>query len=165
MKTLAFALGLLAAMVAVSWGAADSATPSGKSAKTSAAAKVVLDVLQREARQSVADRAELLKPALELVPNHEAAMWLSGFIFDAGQKQWLRYDEVPPALKSNDRLAAYRANRAKYPDTVDAHLELANWCLKKNLTEQARAHLTKVLDFNPDHPQARHLLGYRFVAG
>ncbi len=33
-------------------------------------------------------------------------------------------------------------------------------CLTRNMDEQARAHLTRVLDFAPDHAGAREALGF-----
>ena len=165
MKSLAISILVLPLLASVGLGATGSATPAGKSTKTQAAAKIVEDVLQREARESIADRTELLKPAFEKVPNYYSAMWLSGFVFESTQKQWMRFDEVPAELKADDRLATYRAMRPKYADSVNAQLELARWCLKRNLTDQARAHLTKVLEIDQDNPEARRLLGQRLVAG
>jgi hypothetical protein len=164
MKRSALAWVILATLVAVGWGGTDSGTPAGKSTKTRAAAKIVDDVLRSESREPIADRAELLKPALEQAPNFEEAMWQSGYVFDPGQKQWLRYDEVPAIVKDDNRVSAYLAARNKYGETVNGQLELAQWCLKRNLSDQARAHLTKVLELNPDQPEARRLLNYRSVA-
>jgi hypothetical protein len=165
MKRLAIACGLLAALAAFSWGGTDSGAAAGKAGKNRAAAKIVVDVLQREARESISDRAELLKPALEQVAKYEPAMWLSGFVFDTRQKEWLRYDEVPAEVKGDKNLSNYLSSRSKYPETVDGQMELARWCMKRNLTDQARAHLTRVLEVNQDHPEARRLLGQRLVAG
>ncbi|MGA2059687.1 MAG: polymorphic toxin-type HINT domain-containing protein [Thermoguttaceae bacterium] len=164
MKLSALAWVILAALVAVGWGGTDSDTPAGKPTKTRAAAKIVNDVLRSEAREPIADRAELLKPALEQAPNYEDAMWQSGYVFDPGQKEWLRYDEVPAIVKSDNRVSAYRAMRPKYAETVNGQMELARWCLKRNLSDQARVHLTKVLEMNQDQQEARRLLNYRLVA-
>ena len=164
MKRSELAWVILAALVAVGWGGTDSGTPAGKTTKTRAAAKIVNDVLRSEAREPIADRAELLKPALEQAPNYEDAMWQSGYVFDPGQKQWLRYDEVPAIEKSDNRVSAYRAMRPKYAETVNGQMELARWCLKRNLSDQTRAHLTKVLELNQDQQEARRLLNYRLVA-
>ncbi len=40
---------------------------------------------------------------------------------------------------------------------------LADWCVEVGLMPQARAHLERVIDFEPDHELARDLLGYRRV--
>jgi hypothetical protein len=164
MKNISLSCALLAALVAATWAATDSVKTTDKSSKT-AATELVIDVLRREAREPIPDRAELLKPALEQAPKHETARWQSGFVFDARKKEWLHYNEVPAAAKSDGRLETYRSNRSKCLETADAQLELARWCLKRNLTEQARAHLTKVLELKEDHAEARHLLGQRLVAG
>jgi hypothetical protein len=165
MKRLAIGLGVLAALAAFVLGGTDPGTSTGKAAKSRAAAKIVLDVLRREANEPIADRVELLKPALELAPKYEPVMWLSGFVFDTRQRQWLRYDEVPASVKSDKTMAAYLATRSRHPDTVDGQIDLARWCLKRNLPDQARAHLTRVLEMNGDQPEARRLLGQRQVAG
>ena len=45
------------------------------------------------------------------------------------------------------------------------HLAAAEWCEEQNLPEQRRAHLSRVLDFEPDQPFAREELGFVRVAG
>jgi hypothetical protein len=165
MKSLATAWVLLAALIAVGWSDTQSVTPTSKYEKTKAAAKIIHDVLRRETEETIADRAELLKPALELSPNNDAAKWQSGFVFDTRLKQWFRYDEVTENAKSDKRVATYRDMRPKYVETVANQMELARWCLKRNLADQARAHLTKVLELNQDNQEARLLLGQRLVAG
>jgi hypothetical protein len=46
-------------------------------------------------------------------------------------------------------------------DTVEAHWKLAEWCREHNLREQAQRHLTRILELDPNHQQARALLGFR----
>ena len=62
-------------------------------------------------------------------------------------------------------MAAYRKIRASYPLTVAGQMELAQWCAKKKLSDQQRAHLTKVLELDPDHAEARAELGFRKIEG
>lgn len=47
------------------------------------------------------------------------------------------------------------------PDTVEAHWELAEWCNQRKMRNQARLHLERILELDPNHDQARGLLGYR----
>jgi hypothetical protein len=47
------------------------------------------------------------------------------------------------------------------PDTVEAHWELAEWCSQRKMRSQARLHLERILELDPNHEQARGLLGYR----
>jgi hypothetical protein len=45
-------------------------------------------------------------------------------------------------------------------ETVAAHLELADWCRVQQMPEQRREQLERVLDLDPDHADARRILGY-----
>lgn len=46
------------------------------------------------------------------------------------------------------------------PDTVDAHWELAEWCRTRQLVDQRKEQLERLLDLDPDHDAARRILGY-----
>jgi hypothetical protein len=46
-------------------------------------------------------------------------------------------------------------------DTVEAHWKLAEWCRERKLREPAQRHLTRILELEPDHAQARAILGFR----
>jgi hypothetical protein len=59
----------------------------------------------------------------------------------------------------------YRKVRGKCAETVDGQTGLARWCGKHKLDEQARAHWTRVLEFDPGHAEARQGLGFRKVDG
>lgn len=61
---------------------------------------------------------------------------------------------------NDDTLIEYRRQRADAARTVDGHWDLAEWCRKHGLDEQRRAHLTAVLDIDPDHDRARKALGF-----
>ena len=56
------------------------------------------------------------------------------------------------------------------PDTVEAHLALAEWCRQQSPSDRTVAqgritHLNRVLDLEPDHEKARQALGYMKVDG
>lgn len=129
------------------------------------ASEIVLRTLQSEAREAVPDRRELLQPALEAAPDHSPARWHSGYVYDARTRQWRNVDEAAARAAADAALGSYREQRAKALDTIPGHLELASWCAAHKLDEQARAHLTRVLDFDPDHVEARRLLGFVLVNG
>ncbi len=44
-------------------------------------------------------------------------------------------------------------------------MELARWCGKKKLFDQQRAHLTRVIELDPDHAEARAELGFKRIEG
>jgi len=46
---------------------------------------------------------------------------------------------------------------------VDGHWQLAEWCRENFLRNQREVHLRRILEFDPDHAQARNVLGYQRV--
>ncbi len=145
-------------------GLAVTAAPAAnKGVRIRAASEAVQEALQCEVNGEDEKRAELLQSALEQVPDFPPALWQSGHV--QHQNQWVRFDELPDLLTEDPRLAEYRHRREKTPETVDGQLALAEWCAKSKLEDRARAHLTAVLEIDPENPQARQLLGYRRVDG
>ena len=149
------------------WGVSAAITAAGwlSSLSARAAAELVEEVLQCEAKGGVPDREELLRPAIAQSPACQAARWQSGFVFDAKRKQWLRWDQAQQRAAGDDLLAEYRQTREKSSDTSDGQLALARWCSKHKLDDQAKAHLTRVLEIDPDQAEARKLLGFRLEKG
>jgi hypothetical protein len=139
------------------------ASAATKAERTKAAAQLVADALRREIQGTDEERGAMLQSALEQLPDYPPALWHNGYVLN--RKKWRKFDEVAELLTDDVRLAAYRRKREKTPDTVEGHLLLAAWCAKRRLTDQQRAHLTRVLHFDPDHAEARRQLGYRFIDG
>jgi hypothetical protein len=80
-------------------------------------------------------------------------------------RKWLSADAAAAAANNDNRLARYTVRREKTPNTIDAQLDLAKWCRSESLPDQERAHLTRVLEINPDEPNARKALGFTRVEG
>ena len=165
MRIVGTALTAWAAIVAVNWSCMLPVVAATKTEPARAAAKLVDETLQREAREGVDDRAALLKLALEQVPPYEEAYWQSGFLFDVKRKKWLSLDEVQQQAAKDTQLTAYLAIRPKYAETEGGQTELARWCTKHKLDDQARAHWSQVLIFAPDLYEARRQLGFQLVNG
>jgi hypothetical protein len=51
------------------------------------------------------------------------------------------------------------------PDTVEAHWKLYEWCRDQKLRGPAQKHLTRILELDPDHAQARSILGFKKEGG
>lgn len=88
--------------------------------------------------------------------------WQIGQIRHAGK--WVNVEDissVPPAK----RLLQYQSVRKALSGTTDAHRELALWCEKHSLYEQAKAHWNGVLLANANDLQARQQLGQTWIAG
>jgi len=109
------------------------------------------------------DREQHLDEAQRLAPQYAPAHWHAGEV--RYQNQWVAPEVVAARVAHDAALNEYRKVRDSYAATVDGQLSLANWCQKKKLLEQERAHLTRVIDINPDHGEARQRLSYQRVEG
>ncbi len=108
-------------------------------------------------------RSELLKQALARDPDYAPARWQSGFVRWDGK--WLSPSEVASRTARDPLLAEYRKRRDAMVDKADDHRELAAWCHKNKLLEQARLHWLKVLEFEPADEQALSGLGLQWYDG
>jgi hypothetical protein len=139
------------------------ASAAAKAQRQRAATEMVEAALRCEIEGHNSRRDEALQSALQQVPDFAPAMWHSGHV--QHQNKWVKFDELPDLLAEDRRLVGYRRLREKSPETVAGQLELARWCARNKLAEQARAHLTRVLELDPEQAEARRLLGYRKVEG
>lgn len=55
--------------------------------------------------------------------------------------------------------------RHQQPDTVEGQWTLAEWCRTNGLSEARRQFLQRVIELDPDHAEARRLLGYGKIDG
>ncbi len=53
----------------------------------------------------------------------------------------------------------------RMPDTAKGHLTMAAWCQENGLNDQRLHHLEQVLRHQPDHEDARRILGYGLIDG
>ncbi|MFH1266199.1 MAG: hypothetical protein ABIK89_10770, partial [Planctomycetota bacterium] len=91
----------------------------------------------------------------------DLALWHSGHVRQ--DNGWVKFDELAKRSAKDDRLAEYRQRREESAETLEGRLELARWCSRHQLHDQARAHLTEVLRLDPNHAEARRRLGHRRV--
>ena len=138
------------------------AEPGGR--KVDPAADAVREALQREIYGLETDRSSLLAAAAAEAPQFGPAFWHRGYVRD-GKHGWQKHEQILQSPKLTQQLALYERQRTKAEDTVDGHLQLADWCAEHELFDQERAHLTRVIDLNPDHPLARARLGFLRQSG
>ena len=165
MKAVEIAWGVGAAIVAAGCVWTVPLQADTKAEQVSAAKSLVEETLRREATEGVNDRGELLKPAIAQAPRYEPARWQSGQVFDSKRKEWLAWDDVQERAAKDDRLVKYRQARDRHADSIDSQLELARWCRDHKMPDQAKAHLTRVLEINPNQAEARQELGFKMVKG
>lgn len=68
--------------------------------------------------------------------------------------------QVARVVVKTDAEKQYDAALPTVPDTVEGHWEMAQWCAAAGLDAQRKTHLAAVIRLDPDHAEARRLLGY-----
>lgn len=63
---------------------------------------------------------------------------------EPGEPPWVRYEKQKAAAQ----------------DTAADQFQLAKWCTQNGLPNEAKTHLEKVISLDPEHVEARRLLGY-----
>ncbi|MCB9875118.1 MAG: HEAT repeat domain-containing protein [Planctomycetaceae bacterium] len=127
------------------------------------AEQLVAEALHRGLYGLQSDRDRLLAEAVSVDPHYPPARWHQGFVrVGAG---WSHVYDAPGIIGTSSTLASYRKQRAEREDTLEDHLQLAEWCGSRRMPDQQRAHLSRVLDFDPNHADAREQLGFRLANG
>ena len=71
--------------------------------------------------------------------------------------------EVSRVERQSAASAEYRRRTPTVPNTAPAQMTHALWCRDQGLAEEAERHLRRVVEIEPDHSEARRLLGYQRV--
>ena len=66
--------------------------------------------------------------------------------------------------REREALIEYNRDAPLTPHTVENHLYWAKWCHEQQLPEQAKVHWQQILELDPDHADARKVLGYELTA-
>ncbi len=74
-------------------------------------------------------------------------------------------DQIAQVISQKPVELQYEKIRPSYPDTVDGHWRLAEWCRENRLNEPRKTHLRRIIELDSDHAKARALLDYREVDG
>ena len=127
------------------------------------AAMEVKTTLTAEEKGDATTREECLAKVIESAPDYAPARWAAGYVKQQGR--WLKFDSAVDGQSDQEKLAEYRRLRLGTPDTGEGHLKLANWCHQHELKDEERAHLQRVLDFEPNRADLRERLGMKRVGG
>ena len=79
----------------------------------------------------------------------------------AGGKITVARSQITKIEFVNDTAAEYQRLARTSPDTVEAHLKLAEWCRDHKLGDERRQHLERILELSPNHAETRAALGYQ----
>ena len=74
-------------------------------------------------------------------------------------------EQVQEVVRSVPAAVEYETIRHQYPDTLDGQWALAEWCKEHKLLDQRKAHLQRVIEIEPNHTNARAMLGYNRLQG
>ena len=97
-------------------------------------------------------REALLKQAIKVDPHNELARWLLGQVqFSQG---WSSIEEVEELVAKDGRWEEYRRRVKQSDNSVNAHVALAQWCIRARLKREERWHWQQVLEQAPYHPEA-----------
>lgn len=157
---------VLAFSVVIGPAAVFAAPPEAPSASIQAqpsAQSLVREALAHEALGLTQERTQLLEQAAQQDPTLPTVKWAQGLV--QFQDRWTPALAVPKLLSQQTALTQYLETRGNYAQDLNGQWELAKWCEKHGLTEQARAHRAAVLSINPNHAAAREKLGFVLVGG
>ncbi|MEM6330454.1 MAG: HEAT repeat domain-containing protein [Planctomycetota bacterium] len=80
---------------------------------------------------------------------------------EGGGRITLRRADVASVVPENEATAEYRRRAPTAPDTVASQWALAKWCQARKLRDAYRRHMRRVVELDPEHAEARTLLGYQ----
>lgn len=105
----------------------------------------------------------LLHEAIQSDPDNRLAHWQLGEVEVDGK--WVSVEESQRRAAADPRQAEYSQLRTAAGKNPQAHFELARWCRKNNLTDEAVFHWANVLCADPNNEEALRALGMRWVDG
>jgi len=112
------------------------------------------------------DRARnliLLREALLADPDNELAHWQIGEVNVDGK--WVSVEESQRRSAADPRCAEYRKLRSATAQNAPGQLELARWCRKNKLADEAKFHFATALSMDPKNEEALRGLDMRWVGG
>lgn len=82
-----------------------------------------------------------------------------------GSRLTLAADQVEQVLHTRPEELQYEQVRPQFPDTIEGHWTLAEWCREHGLAERRTEHLERIVELDPNHAPARRALGYSQLQG
>ena len=73
--------------------------------------------------------------------------------------------QIARVLSEEPAKVEYARRAPTVSDSADSQFALAQWCRDNGLGNELRTHLARVLELDPEHEEARRLLGYQHING
>ena len=108
-------------------------------------------------------REDLLAQALRMDPNCSSAHWAKGEMQVDGN--WVSVKEIQNAAAANDLNKQYLERRDACGESAEEQLELARWCRKHSLNDEARYHWLAVLATDQENREALQALDSAWYEG
>jgi hypothetical protein len=153
---------LLVAMVGVCWMTAGNACAVDVNVENEAR-QLVTKALAAEAAGDVSKHAALLGDAVAADPSFQLARWCRGELRVGDE--WKPIADVQVAAAANPARGEYLQRREVAARSLDRQIELARWCRKHGLDDEARFHWATVLTHDPNNNDALRALGVRWHNG
>ncbi len=127
------------------------------------AKRLVQAALEAEVTGSAEDRDRFLAEAGAVSKVEESARWQLGQ-FKVG-RDWSDYSTLVAKAKKSKDLEGYRELRDASLPTVASQTQLASYCLKHGMSNQAVAHWSAILELDTENAEARKQLGFKRLEG
>ncbi|MCO6044161.1 HINT domain-containing protein [Aeoliella sp. ICT_H6.2] len=157
MRTRLFASAILFLGVTATCFAGDDSVTTGL------ANRMTREALAAGAAGDMDLREQLLDQVLRVAPEHAPAHWARGEMQVSGQ--WKPIVAVQDEASDNQLLDKYQQLRRTASSTPDDQFQLARWCERNDLQDEARYHWLQVLAVDRDNRQALRALDSQWVGG
>lgn len=137
--------------------------PTHNQPEQSKAEQLVQQAVDAGLQGDLQNRTALLEDAIKIAPNYAPARWEAGQISIDGA--WLPLSEAQAQAAKDPRLEQYHSARQAAANNPIGHLQLARWCRKNRLADEARYHWLAVLVADPQNREALKALDSRWHGG
>lgn len=136
---------------------------AGEGVAETTAKRLVGEALQAEAAGDATRHEALLRDAVAADPDFSLARWHRGEL--RVDDEWKPIDDVQAAAAADPARGEYLQRREAAAGSLERQIELARWCRKQALEDEARFHWATVLTQDPNNEDALRALGVRWHNG
>lgn len=143
--------------------AKDPTGSSGRAQPARESLSLAEQVLKAELKGDLEERSRLVLDLREGGTADALALSIGGKVRD--REGWKSVEEIVEKNRQLPAIDRYERFRSGQPDTLQGHINVAQWCRRAGLDAQQSAHWHRVLQIDPNHQLARTELGHRLIDG